>query len=242
MDPRSLFQSRISIVIPCFNEQDVFPLLFDRVSAAASSWGADYEVILVDDGSTDDTWDLIHECNRRDPRWKGVRLARNFGHQIALWTGLNQATGDVIAIFDADLQDPPEILPRFFEKWSEGYNVVYAVRRGRKESWLKRAAYFTYYRLLACVSEIKMPLDSGDFCVLDRRALDAMLATNEQSPFIRGLRAWVGFRQTGVEYERESRARPVKPNTQFANCSNSRPVASSDSRQSHFDWRRIADC
>ena len=142
MSLRSLNAAKVSLVIPCFNESEVLPLLFERVRKAAADWNTDYEVILVDDGSRDNTWQLIGDCNRSDPHWKGVRLARNFGHQIALWTGLRHAQGDVIAILDADLQDPPEILPQFFAKWAEGYDVIYAVRRKRKERPLKRFAYF----------------------------------------------------------------------------------------------------
>src|SRR5205085_9231285 len=135
--------------IPCFDEQEVLPLLFDRARAAADKWGVKYEVILVDDGSRDRTWDLIADFHGNDPRWKGVRLARNFGHQIALWTGLQRARGDVIAVLDADLQDPPEILGKFLAKWAEGFDVIYAVRTKRKEGPLKRVAYYLYYRLLA---------------------------------------------------------------------------------------------
>jgi polyisoprenyl-phosphate glycosyltransferase len=196
----------ISLVIPCFNEEEVLPLLIDRVATAAKRWGCRYEIILVDDGSSDRTWDLIAEQNVHDSRWRGVRLARNFGHQIALWTGLQQATGDVIAVIDGDLQDPPEILMQFFRKWEEGFDVIYAVRRNRKESRVKRLAYFGYYRLLRLFSEIKIPLDSGDFCVMDRKVLNAMLASNEQAPFVRGLRAWVGFKQTALQYDRDRRA------------------------------------
>lgn len=196
----------VSLVIPCFNEDEVLPLLIERVTAAAELWGCRYEIILVDDGSTDRTWDIIAEQHVHDNRWKGIRLARNFGHQIALWTGLQQATGDVVAVIDADLQDPPEILAQFLEKWEEGHDVVYAVRRNRKEGPPKRLAYYLYYRLLRFFSEIKIPLDSGDFCVMDRQVLDAMLASNEQVPFVRGLRAWVGFRQTALTYDRDRRA------------------------------------
>ncbi|MBX7103308.1 MAG: glycosyltransferase family 2 protein [Gemmataceae bacterium] len=204
--PRSLAAGLVSVVIPCFDEEEVLPLLFARLERAAESWGAPYEIILVDDGSRDSTWARIEARNSTDPRWKGVRLARNFGHQIALWTGLQHARGQVIAVLDADLQDPPEVLPRYFAKWAEGYDVVYAVRRKRKEGPLKKAAYYLYYRTLAFLSEIDIPLDSGDFCVMDRRVLDAVLLTREQVPFIRGLRAWAGFRQVALEYEREARA------------------------------------
>jgi dolichol-phosphate mannosyltransferase len=191
-------------VIPCFNEEGL-TLLFELVNAAAQ-WGADYEVILVDDGSRDRTWEIINACHARDPRWKAVRRARNFGHQIALWAGLQQTSGRVIAVLDADLQDPPEILTQFFAKWEEGYDVVYAVRQERKEGLLKRLAYYLYYRVLAFLSEIDIPLDSGDFCVIDRQVLQAILASREQVPFIRGPRAWVGFRQTALAYQRDKRA------------------------------------
>jgi len=197
--------TKVSLVIPCYNEQDVLPLLYERLTNAAEAWGVDYEVVLVDDGSKDDTWAMIEDLQRRDPRWKLVRLARNFGHQVALWAGLKHATGEVIAVLDADLQDPPEELPRFFAKWGEGYDVIYAVRRKRKEGVFKRAAYFLYYRLLGSLAEIDIPLDSGDFCVMDRRVLQAMLATGEPRPFVRGLRAYVGFKQVGLEYERHAR-------------------------------------
>lgn len=206
MTQRRLADATASLVIPCYNEQEVLPLLFDRVQAAADAWGGRYEVILVDDGSRDRTWELLRARCAADPRWKAVRLARNFGHQIALWTGLGKASGDAIAVLDADLQDPPEVLDQFFKKWEEGYDVVYAVRQKRKEGPFKRLAYFVYYRLLAYLAEIDIPLDSGDFGVVDRKVLDAMLQTSERPPFVRGLRAWVGFRQTALAYERDKRA------------------------------------
>jgi dolichol-phosphate mannosyltransferase len=202
LDERTL----LSLVIPCYNEEEVLPLLYERVTTAAAKWGARYEVILVDDGSRDRTWELIADINRRDGRWKGVRLARNFGHQIALWTGLQRASGDVVAVLDADLQDPPEILPQFLAKWTEGFDVIYAVRTKRKEGPVKRLAYFLYYRALAFLSEIDIPLDSGDFCVMDRAVLAAILSSKEQVPFVRGLRAWAGYRQTALSYERDKRA------------------------------------
>jgi dolichol-phosphate mannosyltransferase len=196
----------LSIVIPCYNEEDVLPLLAERLARAAGQWPIQYEVILVDDGSSDGTWKAMRGLQARSGPWCLVRLARHFGHQSALWTGLGHARGDLIAVLDADLQDPPEILPRFFHEWARGSDVVYGVRRRRKEHFLKRAAYASFYRLLNLCSEIPIPLDSGDFCVMDRRVVQAMLQTTEQEPFVRGLRAWVGFRQTAVEYDRGSRA------------------------------------
>lgn len=197
---------RVSIVIPCYNEEAVLPLLHERLSAATCVWPVDYQVILVDDGSNDATWEIMRRLHAGDSRWRAVRLARNFGHQLALWTGLQHADGDLVAVLDADLQDPPEILPRFFDMWKQGYDVIYGVRRKRKEHVVKRAAYSSFYRLLNLLSEVSIPLDSGDFCVMDRRVVHAMLQTQEREPFVRGLRAWVGFRQTALEYERDARA------------------------------------
>lgn len=202
---RSLQQAYVSIVIPCYNEEDVFPTLVARLTKEIDAWGAKAEVLFVDDGSSDQTWPLIEAQHRADPRFKGLRLGRNFGHQAALWTGLKHCAGSVIVILDADLQDPPEVLPLFFRKWSEGFDVVYAVRRNRKENPFKRLGYYGFYRILAFLADVKIPLDTGDFCVLDRRVLDAMLQTREQQPFVRGLRAWTGFQQTGLEYDRSAR-------------------------------------
>ena len=199
-------QTLISVVIPCYNEEEVLPLLHQRLSAVAGTWGADYEIILINDGSRDRTWDLMTAIHHQDPHWKMISLARNFGHQIALWTGLAAARGDIIMVLDADLQDPPEIVPQFLAKWQEGYDVVFGVRRKRKENLLKRLCYFSYYRLLALVSEVNIPLDSGDFCLMDSRVVKIIASVHETRPFIRGLRAWAGFRQTDLEYERSARA------------------------------------
>jgi dolichol-phosphate mannosyltransferase len=205
--PRRLHQrTLVSLVIPCFNEEAVLELLFERVREACDSWECRYEVILVDDGSEDSTWELMQQIHDRDERWKVIRLSRNFGHQLALWTGLQRAQGDVIVVLDADLQDPPEVIAQFLAKWEKGYDVVFAIRTRRKEAWLKRCAYSAYYRLLRLLSETDIPLDAGDFCLMDRRVLQALMTCNEQQPFIRGLRAWVGFRQTGLAYERAGRA------------------------------------
>lgn len=198
--------TKVSVVIPCYNEEDVLGLLYERLDKAAQSWGVDYEIVLVNDGSKDRTWEMMEEIHQKNPRWKMVGLARNFGHQIALWTGLSVASGDVIAVLDADLQDPPEILPQFFQKWTEGFDVVYAVRQKRKEGIFKKVAYFTFYRVLMMLAEHQIPLDSGDFCVMDARVVKAITSSAESRPFIRGLRAWVGFKQTSLPYERHARA------------------------------------
>jgi dolichol-phosphate mannosyltransferase len=196
----------ISIVIPAFNEGAGLPLLYERLSDCAETWDEDYEILLVDDGSRDDTLAIAEEFAARDPRWKIISLSRSFGHQPAVTAGLEHARGDLIAVLDADLQDPPEELPRFFAKCREGYDVVYGIRTRRKEGPVKRLCYWLYYRLLASLSSIDIPLDAGDFCVMSRRLLDALNALPERSRFIRGLRSWLGFRQTGLTYERQARA------------------------------------
>ncbi len=196
----------LSIVIPCFNEQEVLPALFRRLQAAAPSWEADWEIICVDDGSHDNTWELLLAQSRVDPRWKALRFARNFGHQTAVSAGLFHAAGRAVVVMDADLQDPPEELSRFLAKWREGYEVVYAVRTKRKEGPAKRLCYWAFYRLLASVVDRPIPLDSGDFCVMDHKVVEVLRTMPERNRFVRGLRAWAGFRQIGVAYERQARA------------------------------------
>ena len=196
----------ISIIIPAFNEGNGLRLLHRRLLACAATWDDHYEIILVDDGSTDGTLAVAEELAFDDPNLKVVALSRNFGHQAAVTAGLEQARGDLVAVLDADLQDPPEELGRFFQKCREGYDVVYAIRTKRKEGLLKRLSYKLYYRLLASLANITIPLDAGDFCVMSRRAVDALNALPERSRFVRGLRSWVGFRQIGLEYERQARS------------------------------------
>lgn len=198
----------LSIVMPCHNEQEVLPSTFERVLAMSEEFGGlglGLEAVFVNDGSRDRTGDLLDETASSDDRVKAVHLTRNFGHQAAVTAGLEAATGDVIAVMDADLQDPPEVLPQFLAKWREGYQVVYAVRTKRKEWFGKRFAYWAFYRLLKAASEIEMPLDSGDFCVMDRSAVDLLNRLPERQRFVRGLRTWVGLKQTGVVYERAAR-------------------------------------
>ncbi|MCS7033216.1 MAG: glycosyltransferase, partial [Phycisphaerae bacterium] len=175
------------------------------LSPTLAEWGLDYELVFVNDGSTDETPELLDRLAGRDPHVRVVHLARNFGHQAAVSAGLLMARGSAVAIMDADLQDPPEVLPAFLAKWREGFQVVYAIRRKRKEGALKRAAYWTFYRLLNAISEISIPLDSGDFCLLDRTAVDLLNSLPERQRFVRGLRTWIGLKQVGVEYERDAR-------------------------------------
>lgn len=198
-------RTSLSICVPCYNEELALPELFKRLASAAGSWNVDWEVVLIDDGSVDRTWKLICSQNQSDLRWRGIRLSRNFGHQAALSAGLAHTQGQAVAVIDADLQDPPEEIGRLLAQWRQGYEVVYAVRQQRKEGLLKRTAYELFYRVLRRLANIKIPLDAGDFCLMDRRVVDIIISMPEKNPFIRGLRAWVGFRQIGVPYERQKR-------------------------------------
>lgn len=168
-----------------------------------SDW--DLELVLVDDGSKDNSYEKIVELSKSFPYIKGIKLSKNFGHQIAVKTGLSHATGDYIAIIDDDLQDPPSLLPDFFSYLDKGYDVAYGVRKKRKESFFKKIGYNGFYRLLKSLSETDIPLDSGDFCVMKKQVVTNMLKFKEKDPFLRGIRAWVGFKQIGVEYERHAR-------------------------------------
>jgi dolichol-phosphate mannosyltransferase len=194
-----------SLVIPIYNEHETIPVLFERVRAVIDRFDGATEVILVDDGSADDSWRLLAELHARDARFKALSLSRNFGHQVAVTAGLDHARGDAVMVLDGDLQDPPEVLPALIERWKEGYDVVYAVRTKRKENVVKRAAYALFYRILKQLSELDIPLDSGDFCLLDRKVLAAMKLLPERNRFVRGIRTWVGYKQTGCVYERDRR-------------------------------------
>lgn len=195
----------ISVVIPLYNEEENVAELHRRLTAALASLDASYEVVFVDDGSRDATPRLIDELRGRDPHVSVVRLSRNFGHQPAVSAGIDHARGNAVMIMDGDLQDPPEVIPEFVAKWREGYEVVYAVRRQRKEGAVKRLGYFTFYRLLNAIGDLDIPLDSGDFCLMDRCVVEALRNLPERKRFVRGLRTYVGFRQTGLEYERAAR-------------------------------------
>ena len=202
----------LSVVLPAYNEQDVLPMTHARFGGVAprlADMGYDLELIFVNDGSRDATAEMLDEMAATDSRVRAVHLTRNFGHQPAISAGLRLAEGDVVAVMDCDLQDPPEVLPSFLEKLEEGYQVVFAVRRKRKEGIFKRVAYWTFYRLLAMTAEMDIPLDSGDFCVMERQAVDLLNALPEQQRFVRGLRTWVGLKQVGLEYERDARAAGV---------------------------------
>lgn len=195
----------LTVIIPVLNEEENLPEVVRRVHEALGALAIDYEILFVNDGSTDGSQAFLEDRAARDPRVRAIALSRNFGHQVAVSAGLDHARGRAVAILDADLQDPPEVLGRFLEKWRAGYEVVYGVRRKRKENLLKRCAYTLYYRLLASSANVAIPLDSGDFCLMDRRVVDLINQLPERGRFVRGLRAWVGLRQIGVEYERAAR-------------------------------------
>jgi polyisoprenyl-phosphate glycosyltransferase len=198
---------KISIVIPLYNESEVFNMLIERLDKILEKADFDIEVVLVDDGSKDDTPIRMRLLALQNKQYQSVFLSRNYGHQIALSAGLKYATGtEAILIIDGDLQDPPELLFDFYEHIKSGHDVVYAVRKKRKESYLKKLAYSSFYKLLNNISYIDIPLDSGDFSMISRRVVNIINDMPEQSRFIRGMRTWIGFKQIGVEYEREKRA------------------------------------
>ncbi|HYJ82259.1 MAG TPA: glycosyltransferase family 2 protein [Allosphingosinicella sp.] len=198
----------LSIVVPCYNEEDCLAELHGRLTAAArAAAGEDYEIVLVNDGSRDRSWEMMRSLSAGDPRLVAINLSRNHGHQLALTAGLDLCSGERILIIDADLQDPPELLsPMLAEMDRQRADVVYAVRRARAgETAFKRGTAKLFYRLLSRLAEIEIPRDTGDFRLMSRRALDALLSLPEQARFIRGMVAWVGFRQVPIAYDRAER-------------------------------------
>jgi len=193
-----------SIVIPVYNSRDILPTLVERVSNVMSEEDLEFEMVLVDDGSRDDSFEEIRKLAAIHSFIRGFRLSRNFGHQAAVMIGLRESRGELVAIMDDDLQDPPELLPRLFQA-VESADIAYGVRKRRKEGILKRVAYAVFYRILKILSHIDIPLDAGDFCAMKRGVVDVLLQLREANPFLRGIRAWVGFKQVGIEYERAER-------------------------------------
>jgi polyisoprenyl-phosphate glycosyltransferase len=197
---------RLSVAIPIHNEESVLPELLRRLTAVLDALpDGPHEMLFVDDGSTDGTYELLEAAARRDPRVVALSLSRNFGHQPAITAALDHVTGDAVVEMDGDLQDVPEVIPQFVEKFREGYDVVYAKRVRRKEPALLRACYFLFYRLMARLSDIQLPLDSGDFGLMSRRVIQQLRQMPEHHRYLRCLRTWVGFRQTGIEVERAER-------------------------------------
>ena len=196
----------ISIVAPVYNEEEVLPELYRRVRAVMEETGETWELVLVNDGSRDRSAQIIAELHEADSRVTGVSFSRNFGFQIAVTAGLDHAQGEAVIMTDADLQDPPEVYPRMIAKWREGYDVVYGIRTSREgETWFKRATAKLFYRLIYRITSVDIPLDTGDFRLIDRRVIDAIRHMPEQNRFLRGMIPWVGYRQTGIEYERVAR-------------------------------------
>ncbi|MDB9397877.1 glycosyltransferase family 2 protein [Microcystis aeruginosa] len=197
---------KYSLIIPIYNEEETIPELYRRVSDVMDSLDDSVELILINDGSRDRSLKLMRELQERDARVCYISFARNFGHQAAVTAGLNFARGQVIVVLDADLQDPPELIPKMIESWQAGYHVVYAQRTKRKkESWFKRLTAYVFYRLLRRLADVDIPADTGDFCLMDRQVVDVLNSMPERNRYIRGLRAWIGFRQTAVKFERDPR-------------------------------------
>jgi glycosyltransferase involved in cell wall biosynthesis len=197
--------AKISIVIPVYYSADIFPTLCARLTKTLENNGDSYEIIAVVDGCADKSAEVVAEQSSTNPRIKLIELSRNFGNQIAITAGLRYCSGDMVVVMDDDLEDPPEVIPELIKKAEEGYDVVYAVRKKRQISPLRHKVYKTYYRVLNRISSFEIPENVGDFCLMRRPIVDALNSMPENNRYIRGLRAWAGFRQTGVEFDREAR-------------------------------------
>ncbi|MEO7983826.1 MAG: glycosyltransferase family 2 protein [Bacteroidota bacterium] len=195
----------ISIVIPVLNEEELVEELYNQTAAALNAITGDWEVICINDGSNDNTLNKLVSIHEKDKRWKIISLSKNFGHQPAIWAGLNYAQGDYVGIMDGDLQDDPAHFAKFLAALSPTVDIVYAIRSKRKESFFKRVAYRSFYRLMKNVFGVKVPLDSGDFCLVKKKVVEEMLKMPEHSLFIRGIRSWIGFNQAGIVCERNER-------------------------------------
>jgi len=199
-------QPRLSLVVPVYNEQETLPELHRRIKQVMETWESSYELILVNDGSIDRSLEIIRGLQEYDHRVKYLSLSRNFGHQVAITAGLDFASGEAVIVMDGDLQDPPELIPTLVAKWKEGFDVVYAVREEREgTSPYLQFVYRAFYRSLRCLARIDIPLDSGDFRLMSRRVVESLKKMSERNRFVRGLTAWVGFKQTGISYIRPAR-------------------------------------
>ncbi len=195
-----------SIIAPIFNEKGCFDELYRRVSEVMNSTSEEWELVLVDDGSTDGSTDMIRQLAEKDSRVRPVIFARNFGHQIAVTAGLDYCRGDAAVIIDADLQDPPEVILELIQKWREGYQVVYALRTEREgETWFKKTTASLFYKVIFRITDVKIPMNTGDFRLLDRKVIDVMNGMRERHRFLRGMSAWVGFKSVAVPYKRAAR-------------------------------------
>jgi glycosyltransferase involved in cell wall biosynthesis len=206
MAETAVHQPELSVVIPAFNEAGNVAPMYERLVAALDGHVSGLEIVFIDDGSADDTWRHIVDLAERDGRVRGVRFARNFGHQAALTAGVDVARGRAVVIIDADLQDPPEVIPEMVEKWRAGHEVVYGQREEREgETWFKKATAAIFYRTLRAITNVDIPVDTGDFRLMGPRAVAAFRALPERNRFIRGLVSWIGFPQTAVLYQRHAR-------------------------------------
>ncbi len=197
---------RLSVAVPIYNEETVVPELLRRTGAVLDSIpGGPHEIVFVDDGSSDRTLEMLANAAEEDPRLFVIALSRNFGHQATLTAALDHVSGDATVVMDGDLQDPPEAIPLFVEQFQQGYDVVYAQRANRKEVWWLRLCYFVFYRLLARLSDMRLPLDAGDFGLMSRRIVEQLRRMPEHHRYLRGLRSWIGFRQVGIVIERAAR-------------------------------------
>jgi glycosyltransferase involved in cell wall biosynthesis len=195
----------LSVVIPIYNSANIFPELYKRLVRALEPRVRSFEIIPVLDGCRDNSYSVISGLSALDRRIKLIEFSRNFGHQAALTAGLNHASGALVAIIDDDLEDPPELLPRFIDKVREGFDVVYGIRRRRRRSFILRILYKGFYRILGNLVDVKIPYDAGDFCVMTERVVKVLVSMREHNRYLRGMRAWAGFNQTGIEYDREKR-------------------------------------
>jgi len=222
---------RYSIVAPIYNEEGSLDLLYKRISEIMDKLGEPWELLLINDGSRDASPEMMDALAVKDSRVKVLHFARNFGHQIAVTAGIDHAGGDAVVLIDADLQDPPELIPELIERWKAGYQVVYAVRAKREgETWFKVWTAKLFYRTINQITAINIPVDTGDFRLMDRRVVDVLKAMREHSRFIRGMTSWVGFKQTGVSYVCARRGTQAKPNTRSRKWSSLRAMRSPVSR------------
>jgi glycosyltransferase involved in cell wall biosynthesis len=199
-------QLSLSVLVPVHNEESVIPDSLRRVCAVLDGIsGGPHEIVFVDDGSSDRTLEILEEAAALDPRIKVIALSRNFGHQAALTAAMDYASGDAVIVIDGDLQDPPEIIPKLVERFRAGYDVVYAQRKERKEVWWLRVCFFLFYRIMSRLSDIRLPLDAGDCGLMSRRVVEQLRGMTEHHRYLRGMRSWVGFRQTGIAVERSER-------------------------------------
>ena len=199
-------QPTFTIIAPVYNEAESLPVLYQRVKEVMEPTGEPWELMLIDDGSKDGSTDMIRSLAKQDERVRPIIFARNFGHQIAVTAGLDYSRGQAVVIIDSDLQDPPEVILDLIAKWREGFEVVYAVRAEREgETWFKTFTASLFYRLIYQITDVKIPLDTGDFRLMDRKVVNVMNSMREKHRFLRGMSAWVGFKQTGVPYKRAAR-------------------------------------